>query len=158
MLVYPDLLVSNFVSLLIYTIFYIWSKKEEKETKLSVKKELSVNQEREAPGCSERKTRWCSACARPFPSHYSTISSLALCTLTVSSSDFFASFLHGKIKEKVLGSTICLARLWVLHVVSLVFARTTDPESEQFPWCAALLQSFSSLHSSKNNNSFCWYC
>jgi hypothetical protein len=60
------------------------------------------------------------------------ISSLALYTLTVSSSDFFVSFLHGKIKEKVLGSPICPARLWVLHVTSLVFARTTDPEPKQF--------------------------
>jgi hypothetical protein len=45
------------------------------------------------------------------PSPCATISSLALCTFTVSSSDLFESPLHGKIKEKVLGSEVCPTRL-----------------------------------------------
>ena len=55
------------------------------------------SQEREAPGCSQRENR---CCARLFPSNCATISSLALCTLIVSSLYLFVSFYMAKSKKK----------------------------------------------------------
>ena len=55
------------------------------------------SQEREALGCSQRENRCYS---RLFPSHCATISSLALCTLIVSSLYLFVSFYMAKSKKK----------------------------------------------------------